>query len=75
MGTLQSSHYMEKTGWHFLSALLESESSKFLSVFVDALFSTLFDWVQTINGLQGILVYCKHYQFWIFGYPDWQSHP
>src|SRR5437899_7297117 len=38
-------------------------------VFVHGLFSTPFDWVQTINGLQADPEIRKHYQFWIFAYP------
>jgi pimeloyl-ACP methyl ester carboxylesterase len=38
-------------------------------VFVHGLFSTPFDWVQTINGLQADPEIRKHYQFWVFAYP------
>jgi hypothetical protein len=36
---------------------------------VHGLFSSPFDWVQTINGLQADPEIRKHYQFWVFGYP------
>jgi pimeloyl-ACP methyl ester carboxylesterase len=36
---------------------------------VHGLFSTPFDWVKTINGLQADPEIRKHYQFWIFAYP------
>src|SRR5262249_38580691 len=38
-------------------------------IFVHGLFSTPFDWVQTINGLQADPEIRKHYQFWVFAYP------
>jgi pimeloyl-ACP methyl ester carboxylesterase len=38
-------------------------------VFVHGLFSTPFNWVATMNGLQSDPEIRKHYQFWVFGYP------
>jgi pimeloyl-ACP methyl ester carboxylesterase len=66
MAMLRSSHYMDKTGLYFLQPY---DPDRIPLVFVHGLFSTPFDWVQTINGLQADPEIRKHYQFWIFGYP------
>ena len=66
MAGFRSSHYMEKTGLYFLQPY---DPDRIPLVFVHGLFSTPFDWVQTINGLQADPEIRKHYQFWVFGYP------
>ena len=66
MAMLRSSHYMDKTGLYFLQPY---DPDRIPLVFVHGLFSTPFDWVQTINGLQADPEIRKHYQFWVFGYP------
>jgi pimeloyl-ACP methyl ester carboxylesterase len=66
MAMLRSSHYMEKTGLYFLQPY---DPERIPLVFVHGLFSTPFDWVQTINGLQADREIRKHYQFWVFAYP------
>src|SRR6476646_11212997 len=66
MAMLRSSKYMEKTGLYFLQPY---DPDRIPLVFVHGLFSTPFDWVQTINGLQADPEIRKHYQFWVFGYP------
>jgi pimeloyl-ACP methyl ester carboxylesterase len=66
MAMLRSSHYMEKTGLYFLQPY---DPDRIPLVFVHGLFSTPFDWVQTINGLQADPEIRKHYQFWVFAYP------
>ena len=63
---LRSGHYMEKTGLYFLQPY---DPDRTPLVFVHGLFSTPFDWVQTINGLQADPEIRKHYQFWVFAYP------
>jgi pimeloyl-ACP methyl ester carboxylesterase len=66
MGGLRSSRYMDKTGLYFLQPY---DPDRIPLVFVHGLFSTPFDWAQTINGLQVDPEIRKHYQFWVFGYP------
>jgi triacylglycerol esterase/lipase EstA (alpha/beta hydrolase family) len=66
MAMLRSSHYMDKTGLYFLQPY---DPDRIPLVFVHGLFSTPFDWAQTINGLQADPEIRKHYQFWVFGYP------
>ena len=66
MAMLRSSNYMDKTGLYFLQPY---DPDRIPLVFVHGLFSTPFDWVQTINGLQADPEIRKHYQFWVFGYP------
>jgi len=66
MAMLRSSQYMDKTGLYFLQPY---DPDRIPLVFVHGLFSTPFDWVQTINGLQADPEIRKHYQFWVFGYP------
>jgi pimeloyl-ACP methyl ester carboxylesterase len=66
MGGLRSSRYMDKTGLYFLQPY---DPDRIPLVFVHGLFSTPFDWVQTINGLQADPEIRKHYQFWVFAYP------
>ena len=66
MAMIRSSHYMEKTGLYFLQPY---DPDRIPLVFVHGLFSTPFDWVQTINGLQADPEIRKHYQFWVFAYP------
>src|SRR6266481_8394125 len=66
MAMLRSGHYMEKTGLYFLQPY---DPDRIPLVFVHGLFSTPFDWVQTINGLQADPEIRKHYQFWVFAYP------
>ena len=57
---------MDKTGLYFLQPY---DPDRIPLVFVHGLFSTPFDWVQTINGLQADPEIRKHYQFWVFAYP------
>src|SRR5437764_9909724 len=66
MGALRSAHYEKKTGLYFLQPY---DPDRTPLVFVHGLFSTPFDWVQTINGLQADPEIRKHYQFWVFAYP------
>ena len=66
MAMLRSSRYMDKTGLYFLQPY---DPDRIPIVFVHGLFSTPFDWAQTINGLQADPEIRKHYQFWVFGYP------
>src|SRR5205814_2101386 len=66
MAGLRSSRYMEKTGLYFLQPY---DPDRIPLVFVHGLFSTSFNWVQTINGLQADPEIRKHYQFWVFAYP------
>jgi pimeloyl-ACP methyl ester carboxylesterase len=66
MGGFRSSRYMDKTGLYFLQPY---DPDRIPVVFVHGLFSSPFDWVQTINGLQADPEIRKHYQFWVFGYP------
>jgi triacylglycerol esterase/lipase EstA (alpha/beta hydrolase family) len=66
MGGLRSNRYMDKTGLYFLQPY---DPDRIPLVFVHGLFSTPFDWAQTINGLQADPEIRKHYQFWVFGYP------
>ncbi|MGA7275852.1 MAG: alpha/beta fold hydrolase, partial [Candidatus Udaeobacter sp.] len=66
MAMLRSSRYMDKTGLYFLQPY---DPDRIPLVFVHGLFSTPFDWTQTINGLQADPEIRKHYQFWVFGYP------
>ena len=66
MAMVRSSHYMDKTGLYFLQPY---DPDRIPLVFVHGLFSTPFDWVQTINGLQADPEIRKHYQFWVFAYP------
>ena len=66
MGGLRSSRYMDKTGLYFLQPY---DPDRIPLVFVHGLFSTPFNWAQTINELQADPEIRKHYQFWVFGYP------
>jgi pimeloyl-ACP methyl ester carboxylesterase len=66
LAMIRSSHYMDKTGLYFLQPY---DPDRIPLVFVHGLFSTPFDWVQTINGLQTDPEIRKHYQFWVFAYP------
>ncbi len=66
MGGFRSNRYMDKTGLYFLQPY---DPDRIPLVFVHGLFSTPFDWVKTINGLQADPEIRKHYQFWVFGYP------
>jgi len=66
MAGLRSESYIEKTGLYFLQPY---DPDRIPLVFVHGLFSTPFNWVQTINGLQADPEIRKHYQFWVFAYP------
>ena len=66
MAGLRSNRYIDKTGLYFLQPY---DPDRIPLVFVHGLFSTSFDWVQTINGLQADPEIRKHYQFWVFAYP------
>ena len=66
MAGLRSSRYMDKTGLYFLQPY---DPDRIPLVLVHGLFSTAFNWAQTINGLQADPEIRKHYQFWVFGYP------
>ncbi|MGC2354040.1 MAG: alpha/beta fold hydrolase, partial [Candidatus Udaeobacter sp.] len=58
--------YMDKTGLYFLQPY---DPDRIPLVLVHGLFSSAFNWAQTINGLQADPEIRKHYQFWVFGYP------
>ena len=66
MAGLRSNRYMDKTGLYFLQPY---DPDRIPLVLVHGLFSTPFNWAQTINGLQADPEIRKHYQFWVFGYP------
>jgi triacylglycerol esterase/lipase EstA (alpha/beta hydrolase family) len=66
LGGLKYSNYPAPTGLYFLQPY---DPDRIPLVFVHGLFSTPFDWVKTINGLQADPEIRKHYQFWIFAYP------
>jgi len=66
MAGLRSNRYIDKTGLYFLQPY---DPDRIPLVLVHGLFSTAFNWVQTINGLQADPEIRKHYQFWVFGYP------
>ena len=66
MAGLRSNRYIDKTGLYFLQPY---DPDRIPVVFVHGLFSTAFNWAQTINGLQADPEIRKHYQFWVFGYP------
>lgn len=66
LGGLKDSNYVAPTGLYFLQPY---DPDRIPLVFVHGLFSTPFDWVKTINGLQADPDIRKHYQFWIFAYP------
>lgn len=66
LGGLKNSNYPAPTGLYFLQPY---DPERIPLVFVHGLFSTPWDWVQTINGLQADPEIRKHYQFWVFAYP------
>jgi pimeloyl-ACP methyl ester carboxylesterase len=66
MAGLRSNRYMDKTGLYFLQPY---DPDRIPLVLVHGLFSTAFNWAQTINGLQADPEIRKHYQFLVFGYP------
>jgi triacylglycerol esterase/lipase EstA (alpha/beta hydrolase family) len=66
LGGLKDSNYVAPTGLYFLQPY---DPDRIPLVFVHGLFSTPFDWVKTINGLQADPEIRKNYQFWIFAYP------
>ena len=66
LGGLSHSNYPAPTGLYFVHPY---DPDRIPLVFVHGLFSTPWDWVQTINGLQADPEIRKHYQFWIFAYP------
>jgi triacylglycerol esterase/lipase EstA (alpha/beta hydrolase family) len=66
LGGLSHSNYPAPTGLYFLQPY---DPDRIPLVFVHGLFSTPWDWVQTINGLQADPEIRKHYQFWVFAYP------
>ena len=66
MAGFRSSRYLDKTGLYFLQPY---DPDRIPLVLVHGLFSSPFNWVQTINGLQADPEIRKHYQFWVFGYP------
>ena len=66
MAGLRSGRYMDKTGLDFLQPY---DPDRIPLVLVHGLFSTAFNWAQTINGLQADPEIRKHYQFWVFGDP------
>lgn len=65
MGTLRSSHSMDKIGLYFLQPY---DPERIPLIFVHGLASSPFTWVKTINGLQADPEVRKHYQFWVFAY-------
>src|SRR5947209_4163432 len=66
LGGFNATKYPAPTGLYFLQPY---DPDRTPLVFVHGLFSTPFDWVQTINGLQADPEIRKHYQFWVFAYP------
>src|SRR5215211_247395 len=66
LGGFKASNYPAPTGLYFLQPY---DPDRIPLVFVHGLFSTPFDWVKTITGLQADPEIRKHYQFWIFAYP------
>jgi len=66
LGGFKATNYPAPTGLYFLQPY---DPERIPLVFVHGLFSTPFDWVKTINGLQADPEIRKHYQFWIFAYP------
>ena len=66
LGGFKATNYPAPTGLYFLQPY---DPDRIPLVFVHGLFSTPFDWVKTINGLQADPEIRKHYQFWIFAYP------
>ena len=66
LGGFKATNYPAPTGIYFLQPY---DPDRIPLVFVHGLFSTPFDWVQTINGLQADSEIRKHYQFWVFAYP------
>src|SRR5437773_3926521 len=66
LGEFKATNYPAPTGLYFLQPY---DPDRIPLVFVHGLFSTPFDWVQTINGLQADPEIRKHYQFWVFAYP------
>jgi triacylglycerol esterase/lipase EstA (alpha/beta hydrolase family) len=66
LGGLKDSNYPAPTGLYFLQPY---DPDRIPLVFVHGLFSTPYDWVKTINGLQADPEVRKHYQFWVFAYP------
>src|SRR5213592_2820020 len=66
LGGFKATNYPAPTGLYFLQPY---DPARIPLVFVHGLFSTPFDWVKTINGLQADPEIRKHYQFWIFAYP------
>ena len=66
LGGFKATNYPAPTGLYFLQPY---DPDRIPLVFVHGLFSTPFDWVKTISGLQADPEIRKHYQFWIFAYP------
>jgi triacylglycerol esterase/lipase EstA (alpha/beta hydrolase family) len=66
LGGFRATNYPAPTGLYFLQPY---DPDRIPLVFVHGLFSTPFDWVKTINGLQADPEIRKHYQFWVFAYP------
>src|SRR5438552_17640263 len=66
LGRFKATNYPAPTGLYFHQPY---DPDRIPLVFVHGLFSTPFDWVQTINGLQADPEIRKHYQFWVFAYP------
>src|SRR5213592_113971 len=66
LGGFKATNYPAPTGLYFLQPY---DPDRIPLVFVHGLFSTPFDWVKTINGLQADPEIRKRYQFWIFAYP------
>ena len=66
LGGFKATNYPAQTGLYFLQPY---DPDRIPLVFVHGLFSTPFDWVKTINGLQADPEIRKRYQFWVFAYP------
>src|SRR5438093_2506497 len=66
LGGFKATNYPAPTGLYFLQPY---DPDRIPLVFVHGLFSTPFDWVKTINGLQADPEIRKRYQFWVFAYP------
>src|SRR5438874_4609553 len=66
LGGFKATNYPAPIGLYLLQPY---DPDRIPLLFVHGLFSTPFDWVKTINGLQADPEIRKHYQFWIFAYP------
>src|SRR5881227_1328543 len=66
LGGFKATNYPAPIGLYLLQPY---DPDRIPLLFVHGLFSTPFDWVKTINGLQADPEIRKRYQFWVFAYP------